>query len=556
MVRSIFRSERFACRRAPIIVIRFDRFSWQFAQASFSAVEDISLHLQRGEFVTVAGPSGSGKTTLAMAMCGLLVGRQAGDATGNVFVDGLNVAEIPLFRIAERIGLVQQNPEAHFATLTVEDEIAFGMENHCAAPEEIRRRSREAMELLGISHLGDRDLGTLSGGEQQRVAVASIVAGEPSALVLDEPTASLDPEASRHLFRVLSNLCRRTGLTVVIIEHKLAHLLPLKPRLLYMDKGRIVADIPSDQLEQTYSGSVVTRTAARDRFDARCATPTEASPVIDASHVTVEVGGETILRDVNLHVKSEEVLGVLGPNGGGKTTLLHCLLGLVQPVRGSIQLFGASVSAAKTSQLARHVGLVFQNADHQLVTDTVQNEALFAARTFKCLDQTIQQRGVRLLTAAGLDDRTDDHPFRLSWGQKRRLNVISAVLHRPRLLLLDEPFAGQDWDNAAFLLDVLTSVVRGHPIEMSGGEAALETDSRTNDLGACLVVTHDPRVILQSCTRVLFICEGQLLLDAPVPEAFDRLRAMGHEAYTVVETGYTASVDAKQGEAASVANRR
>lgn len=158
------------------------------------------------------------------------------------------------------------------------------------------------------------------------------------------------------------------------------------------------------------------------------------------------------------------------------------------------------------SELARQVGLVFQNADHQLVADTVRGEALFAARNLRMLDRAGQTEADRLLERAGLADRTQDHPYRLSWGQKRRLNLISASLHRPRLLLLDEPFAGQDWENVAFLLDV----IRGE---------------------ACLMVTHDPRVVLRSCTRVLFVSGGRITLDAPVPEAFDRLRELGHDAY-------------------------
>ena len=500
-------------------MIRFDHFGWRFAEAPGWALKDISLHVDCGEFVTVVGPSGSGKTTLAMAMCGLLVGRQAGDAEGEVFIDNLNVAETPLFQVAEKIGLVQQNPEAHFATLTVRDEIAFGMENRCVPRSDIRRRTHQAMDLLGVTHLGDRELGTLSGGEQQRVAVASIVAGEPDVLVLDEPTASLDAEASAHLFRLLAGLCGETGLTVVIIEHKLAHLLPHKPRLLCMKDGRITADIPSQEAESALMQEPSVRVERAPGSQSRCgATPDGESPLIDMANVTVKAGTKTILDRVTLQVKPGEVIGVLGPNGGGKTTLLHCLMGLVRTTDGDIRLSGLPVSATKTSQLARQVGLVFQNADHQLVTDGVIDEALFAARMFKCEDPATGERARRMLARAGLIERRDDHPFALSWGQKRRLNVISAVLHRPRLLLLDEPFAGQDWANATILLDLLTDVVCGH----NGGR----------NPGACLVVTHDPRVVRHSCTRVLFLSGGRVRLDAPVATAFDQLREMGHGAYT------------------------
>jgi energy-coupling factor transporter ATP-binding protein EcfA2 len=233
--------------------------------------------------------------------------------------------------------------------------------------------------------------------------------------------------------------------------------------------------------------------------------------------VTARANGKTILDNVTLQVMPGESLGVLGPNGGGKTTLLHTLMGLVTPNQGAARLFNSPVSRTRTTQLARRVGLVFQNADHQLVADAVLDEALFASRMFKCESPSTRERADRLLTQAGLIEREDEHPFRLSWGQKRRLNVISSVLHRPQLLLLDEPFAGQDWENAAFLLSILTDMVRG-------------SDDATVP-GACLVVTHDPRVVRHSCTRVLFIREGRVQLDAPVATAFDRLRDMGHGAY-------------------------
>lgn len=492
-------------------MIRFEGFGWRFAGAPSWALREVSLHVERGEFVAVVGPSGSGKTTLALAMCGLLLGRQAGDATGRVQVLGKDLAGTPLHQVSQTIGLVQQNPEAHFATLTVSDEIAFGMENRCLERDDIRRRSAEAMDLLSIAHLSDRSLATLSGGEQQRVAVASIVAGKPEALVLDEPTASLDPEASRDLFGTLADLCRETGLTVVIIEHKLAQLLPLKPRLVCLEAGRVIESCQLSAFSYQLSG-------IRHRPPVESAVPTEAvgpapdsPPIVDLSQVTVEFGGRAILEDVSLQVRPGEVVAVQGPNGGGKSTLLHCLLGLVKPVRGTVRVCDLPVPQTAVSELARQVGLVFQNADHQLVADTVRGEAIFAARNLRMLDPAGQTEADRLLERAGLADRTQDHPYRLSWGQKRRLNLISAILHGPRLVLLDEPFAGQDWENVAFLLDVI------------GGDA-------------CLMVTHDPRVVLRSCTRVLFVSGGRITLDAPVPEAFDRLRDLGHDAYAPQES--------------------
>ncbi|MCK4341727.1 MAG: ATP-binding cassette domain-containing protein [Phycisphaerae bacterium] len=504
-------------------MIRCEQFSWTFADAPAAALRDITLPIGRGEFVAVAGPSGSGKTTLALAMCGLLIGRYAGEARGSVQVDDRDVATTPLHEISETIGLVQQNPETHFATLAVSDEIAFGMENRCLAREEIRRCSDEVMQLLSITHLRERSLTTLSGGEKQRVAVASVVAGKPAVLVLDEPTASLDPEASRALFAALADLCRRTELTVVIIEHKLAQLLPLKPRLICLEAGRVVLDAPDGARVEACPAwlagpgpiSEVAPAAAVNAPDF-----TRAEPLVDVSELTVKVDGNTILDKVSLKVHSGEVLAILGPNGGGKSTLLHCLLGLLTPTHGTIRVCDVAVSPAAVSRLAERVGMVFQNADHQLVADTVWSEALFGAHNLNLLEQTTEQEAARLLARAGLQDRTEDHPHRLSWGEKRRLNLISAMLHNPRLLLLDEPFAGQDWENVRFLLETIRRVLDRPPDQR-----------RPQRRGACLMVTHDPRIVQRGCTRVLFVSQGRIAVDVPVSQAFERLSELGYKAY-------------------------
>lgn len=482
-------------------MIRFEQFAWRFAGSPSWALRDVSVTIGPGEFVVMAGPSGSGKSTLAMAMCGLLIGRHDGEAKGHVFVNGQDVSVLPLHRTAETIALVQQNPETQFATLTVGDEIAFGMENRCLDPAEIRSRSGGALAGLGISHIAERALATLSGGEKQRVAIASILATRPVAVVLDEPTASLDPETSRELFVRLASLSRETGLTVVVIEHKLEQLSDLRPRFVYVCDGRLAS------ARQNVAPALPERPRPPVQSDP------SADHLADLSHVRVCASGKDILKDVSLRIRAGEIVAVTGPNGGGKTTLLHTLTGLVGLSGGSVEICGIPVPSTTGATMAGQVGVVFQNADHQIVADTVWSEALFTPWNLRSSDRSIEQRADALLVAAGLADRKRAHPYRLSWGQKRRLNLISALLHRPRLLLLDEPFAGQDTESLAFLLEAIRGVIESPP------------------RGACVIVTHDPRIITGWATRVVFVDGGRVVVDAPAGEAIIQLIALGHEAY-------------------------
>jgi energy-coupling factor transport system ATP-binding protein len=242
----------------------------------------------------------------------------------------------------------------------------------------------------------------------------------------------------------------------------------------------------------------------------------------------VEIDGQAILKDVSLRVRAGEVVAVMGPNGGGKSTLLHSLMGLAEPAAGSVRICGEPVSPRAISTLARRLGTVFQIADHQLVADSVRGEAIFAAGNLGRLDPKVEGTGDDLLARTGLAERRADHPFRLSWGQKRRLNLISAVLHGPKLLLLDELFAGQDWENVTTLLDIIGHTI--HPPDWGAGNQQAEC-------GACIMITHDPRIVVRCCHRLLFLCGGRIAVDAEVPVAMERLREMGHDAFITTANG-------------------
>ncbi|MFN2241087.1 MAG: ABC transporter ATP-binding protein [Anaerolineae bacterium] len=480
-------------------MIQIEGLSFCFRGSPQYALYDLNLRVEAGAFVVITGPSGCGKSTLALAIGGYLFRQFDGEATGNVSVAGMDVRNSPIYDVAEVVGLVQQNPEAQFCTLTVRDEVAFGLENRCLPRAEIRERMAWALSIAGAEHLSSRSLASLSGGEKQKVAIAAMMAAKPQVLIFDEPTSNLDPTATAEIFEVIEHIQAKAGITVLVIEHKVDYLRRFQPRLVEMEEGRIVRDgpmpPPGNKEEAPRSPQAVT----------------SSPPLVRVENLHAGYNGHPVLSDLSLEIQPGEFVSVMGDNGSGKTTLLHCLLGLRPPEKGRVEMLGHDTRQTPVSELARQVGFVFQNPDHQIFADSVWAEATFAARNLGTLDKTTEGRVTDLLIRCGLGDRLDDHPYRLSYGQKRRLNLVSVLSYRPRLILLDELLIGQDSAHATFLLDLLW-------------EHVLEG-------GTVLMVNHAPRITRRYASRLVFFNSGQIVVDAPTGSAIAQLRALGKDAY-------------------------
>jgi len=423
-------------------------FTFRYHGKDHDTLSNINFKIKKGEMIVIAGPSGCGKSTLALALAGFLFQQDFGLVMGSIELEGKDISKIPLFEMADKVSLVQQNPENQFCTLTVIDELAFGLENRCLPISEIHQRTQWALEVVDGQNLEHREISSLSGGEKQKIAIASMLAAKPDVLILDEPTSNLDPQASQNLFNVIQNLREILDLTIIIIEHKLKQLLPYNPRLIIMNQGNITKQIALRAYLSSKRPRKIQQTDDHKRKH-------KSSNVICVNDLSIAYANNEALSSIDLTIKEGEFISLMGKNGAGKSTLLLSLMGLLPLSHGNITLLGCDLKTQSVSEIAKKVGIIFQNPDHQIFTDTVWHEAVFAPRNFGLLPSQYEAKTQRLLDACGLTLFKDIHPNKLSYGEKRRLNLVSILSYNPKIILLDEILIGQDEDNAYFLLNLL-----------------------------------------------------------------------------------------------------
>jgi energy-coupling factor transport system ATP-binding protein len=490
----------------PVISIR--NLSFAFNGEANRALRNISLDIFPGEFVVIAGPSGCGKSTLSMAMAGHIPHVVEGRAWGGVFLDGTDTRQLDLSDMAAKVSLCQQDPEGQFCTLTVDDEVSFGPENLALPAEEVVRRRDASLAAVDCLHLKGREILQLSGGEQQRVAIASMLAMEPEVLILDEPTSSLGPDAALEVWSAIEKLRSASAMTIVVIEHKLNCLLALADRLIIMNGGEVVLDGPPEQIHAQYQLMLQPRPPAPVPWQPRRMPEAGGRETIHVRDLYFSYGEKQILRGISLRAEAGEFIGIVGSNGSGKTTFLSCLTGLNRSSSGEVEVEGIDVTRAKVSTIARKAGFVFQSPNHQLFESTVVAEVAFACKNFG-IDGEAAAR--RLMEEYGITRYFQCHPLKLSHGEKRRLNLCSVLPHDPAILLLDEPFIGQDAANTARIIEDLLRLKRA-------GKTVV-------------MVSHDMDTVFDYCDRVVLFDEGRILVDEAPAQAIEAIRALGKRAF-------------------------
>jgi len=463
---------------------------------STPVLDSLDFQVKRGEIVVITGSTGSGKSTLAKCLSGFIPRSIQGEFSGSVLIDDTDISELPIAEIARQIALVQQDPESQICTLQVSDEVAFGPENYGNDAEEISTMIDSSLRSVDSEHLYDRATFELSGGEKQRLIIASMTVCRPDFLILDEPSASLDPRGVIQLRHILKEL-QGQNIGVIVIEHNLQAIQPVADRILALSDGKTLT---FDTPEQQESSQITPRMAVDTD-----------SPFLTTENLEFSYGERKVINNVTLGVHRGETVGVMGSNGSGKTTLMGLLGGLLVPSSGTIHLKDTLLDKMSTKEIARRVATVFQNPNHQIFEKTVWKEQILTLEALDLITSETLQQCENTLEKAGINNLKERNPFSLSHGQKRRLNMSSIMIHQPEILLLDEPFIGQDPEGREFIKNTV-----------------LETVER---MGTALIVTHDPHFVHSYCDRVIFMDKGSILLDGPPSSVLERLKTMGFREY-------------------------
>ncbi|MBM3137630.1 MAG: ATP-binding cassette domain-containing protein [Chloroflexi bacterium] len=470
-------------------MIELKDFSFCYQGSNTSVLDQVNLSIQAGDWLVISGKSGCGKSTLALAIAGFLGKILPGETKGQILLDGINIDEMETYEISKKIYLVQQNPENQFCTLTVKDEIAFGLENRKFPAVEIEDRILSSLTALKAEDLMERRLIELSGGQQQKIAIATALALRPEILILDEPTSSLDKESLHSLLQSLSMLRTENKMGVVIIEHRVPDIRSLNALHFEMHSGRLFPG--KVKVLPTYGDKTQQNTKSSPK------SPSEI--LVQVKDLKVELGEYTVLDIDHLELRSGEIISLMGPNGSGKTTFLLSLLGMVNSKSVLREIIGHPTGIRLSRNQLAEIGLAFQNPDHQIFCDTVLDEIYYGPTNYG-LEKTESDWIEGLISTFEFNELQKKHPYLLSFGQKGRLNLSSILSYKPHILLLDEVFIGQDLGNVLLILKTIRKYVDEHN-------------------SAAIIVNHLPDPVLGYADRLVYLDHGKKILDSDTDTA-------------------------------------
>lgn len=502
-------------------MITFRNVSLIYPNSQTTVFEDVSFTLSEGEFVLLVGATGIGKSSALKLMNGLVPHHTGGILSGDIQVDGISTRDVRPGELSHLVGIVGQNPINGFVTDIVEEEIAFAMESLAIPEAAMRKRVEEVLDLLALTPLRSRVIASLSGGEQQRVAIASALVMNPKILLLDEPTSALDPVAAEEVLAILQRIVHDLGVTVVIAEHRLERVIHYAEKMILIARdGSVLVSQPEEIMQRSeiappiveLSRALKSQTMplsvrdARREFSATAShlaqrpalqstTQSDDDPLVRCREVSLGYETKRVLTNLSFDIRAGEIVALMGRNGSGKSTLMRAITGVIQTQSGVVNVADNDPTELTAEELVRLIGFVPQDPSDLLYGRSVAEECALADRDQKLNPGTTRMAMERLLP--GVSPTT--HPRDLSEGQRLTLVLAIVLASDPRILILDEPTRGLDYPSKHRLIEILKE--------------------RAESGGSILIATHDVELVAELANRVLVLADGELISDGNVREA-------------------------------------
>lgn len=453
----------------PNPLLYVDNFSFGYENSDKPLLNELHFSLRDHETTLLIGASGSGKSSLALCLNGLYPDTVEGISSGDIFHRGKNIQDYQKGELNQKIGIVFQDPESQFCMITVEDELAFTLENRKIAPSEMPERISEVLSAVGMNGFQNRKIYELSGGQKQKLALAAVLLLEPELLILDEPTANLDPVSRIEFIQLIKQIQEKQKLAVFIIEHQIEDWLDITDRMLVLGKqGTIIADGNAASIFADHHSLLKKEgiflpkqfSNAADPYPIPVKSPPsiKRDVLITIEQMSFHHKKQPILQEINLKIHRGEFVAIVGENGAGKSTLLQLMTGLLTPQKGTINFYDKPVEQWEEKELRKRMGYVFQNPEHQFITDTVYDELTFGMKLNGWSTAELNTAATTLLKQFHLEKNKYSNPFSLSGGEKRRLSVATMLDETPDILFFDEPTFGQDAETTRELMYMIDSL--------------------------------------------------------------------------------------------------
>ena len=503
-------------QESPIII---NDLSFRYHSRSERALKHVSFSVNPGEVLLIAGSSGCGKTTLMRCINGLIPNAYQGDVEGDIQLFGKSVFEMEMSEISQTVGTILQDPERQILGTYVLNDVAFGLESLGMPRNEILNQVDQALDHMGILHLRDRETFGTSGGEKQKIALAGVLAMQPKILLLDEPLASLDPASAHEALQIFRKLADE-GLSVMIVEHRVEDVLAIEPeRVIYMDDGEVSYQGNREGLLNAVDYTQIKLPAEIVIERASSDPPPQFEPILtkdkiqpetlvkfDQVHFRYDDDLPFVLNDINFEINTGDVIAILGHNGSGKTTMVKHALSLLKPSQGNVYLEGSDTKDISVATAAKSVGYVFQSPTQMLFAPTVADELAFGPKNLNMPKDSIQENIQWAIETVNLQEELETPPLALSFGQQKRISIAAVLSMRSRILMMDEPTAGQDYWNYRTFMDAI--------LQMPGFDSIV-------------FITHDLDLALIYANRILILYDGRIVADGPPEEVLsDEARLM------------------------------